>query len=246
MEGVYGWVRNIVYYLIFMTIITNLLPAGKYEKYLRLFAGCILILLVMQPMTGGLRLEEKIGAIFRAVSFENEAGELKGEMDEMEKKRLEHLISEYERTAADELIRMAGEEGIEAVEASVVIEGDASSRDFGKVIKIALKVKNEGSAPAGGRPEKKEEDTPQRIVLEDVEKVSDQLDERGGGRADEESAVNASEADGGKSRGIEAAGRVMEQEGQQLQENEALKDFRRTIAGYYRMEEQNVEIRLEN
>ncbi|MFR6330602.1 MAG: stage III sporulation protein AF [Eisenbergiella sp.] len=29
-----------------MTIITNLLPAGKYEKYLRLFAGCILILLV--------------------------------------------------------------------------------------------------------------------------------------------------------------------------------------------------------
>lgn len=245
MESVYGWVRNIVYYLIFMTIITNLLPAGKYEKYLRLFAGCILILLVMQPMTGGLRLEEKIGAIFRAVSFENEAGELKGEMDEMEKKRLEHLISEYEKTAADELIRMAGEEGIEAVEASVVIEGDASSQDFGKVIKIALKVKNECSAPAGGRPEK-EGDAPQRIDLEDVEKVSVQLDERGGGRADEESAVNASEADGSKSRGIEAAGRVMEQEGLQLQENEALKDFRRTIAGYYRMEEQNVEIRLEN
>lgn len=53
MEGIYRWVSNIVYYLIFVTIITNLLPAGKYEKYLRLFAGCILILLVLQPLTGG-------------------------------------------------------------------------------------------------------------------------------------------------------------------------------------------------
>lgn len=60
MEGIYRWVSNIVYYLIFVTIITNLLPAGKYEKYLRLFAGCILILLVLQPLTGGLRLDEKI------------------------------------------------------------------------------------------------------------------------------------------------------------------------------------------
>lgn len=59
MEGIYRWVSNIVYYLIFVTIITNLLPAGKYEKYLRLFAGCILILLVLQPLTGGLRLDEK-------------------------------------------------------------------------------------------------------------------------------------------------------------------------------------------
>ena len=72
MEGIYRWVSNIVYYLIFVTIITNLLPAGKYEKYLRLFAGCILILLVLQPLTGGLRLDEKINAIFRSVSFENE------------------------------------------------------------------------------------------------------------------------------------------------------------------------------
>ena len=83
MEGIYRWVSNIVYYLIFVTIITNLLPAGKYEKYLRLFAGCILILLVLQPLTGGLRLDEKINAIFRSVSFENEAGELKGRLEGM-------------------------------------------------------------------------------------------------------------------------------------------------------------------
>ena len=46
MEGLYEWIRNITYYLIFMTVVTNLLPDKKYEKYFRLFAGMVLILLV--------------------------------------------------------------------------------------------------------------------------------------------------------------------------------------------------------
>ena len=37
-----------------MTVVTNLLPDKKYEKYFRLFAGMVLILLVLKPFTGGL------------------------------------------------------------------------------------------------------------------------------------------------------------------------------------------------
>lgn len=238
MDGIYDWVRNIVYYLIFMTIITNLLPAGKYEKYLRLFAGCILILLVLKPLTGSLRLEEKINAIFRSVSFENEAGELKGELDGMEQKRLDHLIGRYEASAEEELIRMAGEEGIEAAAASVVIEGDSTKPDFGKVKKIALKIKMTEKT-ADGRENAEEERTEpkdakeDRITLEKVEKVSVKLDGAGQGEEQEK-------------RDVEAAGKVIAGDGRMAQENEAIRQFRRTIAGYYQMEEENVEIGLED
>lgn len=238
MDAIYEWVRNIVYYLIFMTIITNLLPAGKYEKYLRLFAGCILILLVIKPLTGSLRLEEKINAVFRSVSFENEAGELKGELDGMEQKRLEHLIGRYEASAEEELIRMAGEEGIEAVAASVAIEGDSTKPDFGKVKKIALKLKKteETKAPEenqeGGRTETKTAKD-EKITLDKVEKVSVRLDGSGQGEEQEKSDV-------------EAAGKVVDGDRQTAQENEAVRQFRRTIAGYYQMEEENVEIGLED
>ena len=245
MDGIYAWVRNIVYYLIFMTIITNLLPAGKYEKYLRLFAGCILILLVMKPLTGSLRLEEKINAIFRSVSFENEAGELKGELDEMEQKRLDHLIGRYEASAEEELIRMAGEDGIEAVAASVVIEGDSRNPDFGKVKKIALRLKKtEETADAqenadGGRTKTAKED---RITLGKVEKVSVRLDGSGQGR-NEESLRDSRSGDQAQGKSdVEAAGKVIAT----AQENEMIRQFRRTIAGYYQMEEENVEIGLED
>lgn len=238
MDAIYEWVRNIVYYLIFMTIITNLLPAGKYEKYLRLFAGCILILLVIKPLTGSLRLEEKINAVFRSVSFENEAGELKGELDGMEQKRLEHLIGRYEASAEEELIRMAGEEGIEAVAASVAIEGDSTKPDFGKVKKIALKLKKTEETKAseenqeGERTETKTAKD-EKITLDKVEKVSVRLDGSGQGEEQEKSDV-------------EAAGKVVDGDRQTAQENEAVRQFRRTIAGYYQMEEENVEIGLED
>ena len=57
MEAITHWAGNIVSYLVFLTVLTGLLPAHKYEKYIRLFAGCILLLIVLKPLTDGLRLD---------------------------------------------------------------------------------------------------------------------------------------------------------------------------------------------
>ena len=83
MEVITHWAGNIVSYLVFLTVLTGLLPAHKYEKYIRLFAGCISLLIVLFA-DGRLRLEERLNYLFTSLSFENEAGELKSEMDEIE------------------------------------------------------------------------------------------------------------------------------------------------------------------
>ena len=44
MEGIYDWIRNLISFLLLMTLITNLLPDKKYEKYLRLFTGAVFLL----------------------------------------------------------------------------------------------------------------------------------------------------------------------------------------------------------
>ena len=65
MEGIYRWVQNITYYMIFITAAANLLADSKYEKYLRFFGGIVLVLLVVQPLTGSLRLEERLTYLFQ-------------------------------------------------------------------------------------------------------------------------------------------------------------------------------------
>ena len=111
MEAITHWAGNIVSYLVFLTVLTGLLPAHKYEKYIRLFAGCILLLIVLKPLTDGLRLEERLNYLFTSLSFENEAGELKSEMDEIEVRRRNMVLSQYEAEASKEAVRVAAEAG---------------------------------------------------------------------------------------------------------------------------------------
>ena len=52
MNGIYEWIRSVVSFMILMTVIMNLLPDKKYEKYLRLFTGLVFLTLVLAPFSG--------------------------------------------------------------------------------------------------------------------------------------------------------------------------------------------------
>lgn len=157
MEELYGWVKNITCYLIFITVAVNLLPNKKYEKYIRLFAGMVLILLVVKPLTGSLRLEDKISRYFESISFQNEADELKNDLIGMENIRLVKVIEQYQEAVAGDLEQMAQMEGFYPVSTSVTIEGDQEKENFGQVTRISMTVSAETD--------------PQETLVEPVKKV---------------------------------------------------------------------------
>lgn len=71
MGAVSEWAGSILSFLILITVIRGILPSKKYEPYLRLFSGLMLILLVLQPVTGGLGLGEADDpGLFEAFAFQ--------------------------------------------------------------------------------------------------------------------------------------------------------------------------------
>ena len=121
MEAVYGWVKNIIYYMIFLSVVNNLLADSKYGKYIRFFSGMVLILLVVSPFTGGLHLDEQISSMFKSISFQNDTDDLKQDLWGMEERRLDQVIREYEQAVAADVEAMARAEGLECTGASVQI-----------------------------------------------------------------------------------------------------------------------------
>lgn len=242
MQEIYGWVINIVYYMIFVTMLVNLLPGGKYEKYLKLFSGCILILLVIQPVTGGLRLEEKMAAAFKTLSFENDAMELKEDLENMEGRRLEDLISRYEEAAEADISRMASLAGYQEQSVSVKIEDAQDSPDFGRMKHISLVLTEE---PA--KDDAQEAGAEGTAVTENVQNRSGQNGEIGAaGQAEQIERVETvepvkievgREGSAPSSFAVSAQGKA---------EPEQVKSLKKEIAGYYQVEEQYVEIKLEN
>lgn len=167
MSGLYSWVGNIVFYLIFITVVTSLLPNKKYERYLKLFAGMVLILLVLKPLTGSLRLEDKIAYYFESITFQNESDDLKKEILGMEQQRLGQMIAQYQEAVAGDVEAMAVDMGFYPRSTRVTIEGNQESPKFGTVTHISMKVSRESEEETGGEGQTAD----QKTVIEPVKAV---------------------------------------------------------------------------
>ena len=132
MGAVSEWAGSILSFLILITVIRGILPSKKYEPYLRLFSGLMLILLVLQPVTGGLGLEKQIDRAFEAFAFQMDHEELNTRVLGIEKERQEQILKIYENDVAGHVTAMAGEQGLQAESAQVEINGDPGAPIMGR------------------------------------------------------------------------------------------------------------------
>lgn len=218
MEQLFDWIRSIIYYLIFITVVVNLLPNKKYEKYIRFFAGVVLILLVLKPITGGLRLDDTLAYYFESISLKNEAGELTGEIAKMEGQRLNKMMSKYEEAVSGDLKTMAASAGFGCSMSKAEISQDQDSKKFGHVVRVSLILTPEVQKGQEGE----EEAVPAVKVIEPIKKVA-------------------------KVEGVKITGSPPEKEEKGRQEeNSQVSGLRRKIAEYYDLEEQDIEIQVED
>lgn len=71
------WLRSLVGYMLIVSVALQMLPKAKYEQYLRLFTGIILLILMLQPFL-------KIGGSDRFL--ENKIAEYVRELEDLEER----------------------------------------------------------------------------------------------------------------------------------------------------------------
>ena len=71
-EGLYQWVENIAFYMVFMTAALHLIPGDGYRKYLKFFTGLLLILLVLSPVLKIAGMEKNFREVFEKYTYEEE------------------------------------------------------------------------------------------------------------------------------------------------------------------------------
>lgn len=140
MSGIYEWVRSLVFYLILMTMILNLMPNRKYEKYLRLFTGSIFILLVFGPFADLSGVEERMAGAFERLTFQNDVRLLQKEIADTDGRRLARLMDGYKEAVETDLRVMAEGISVECQSVEAVLETDAESGELGRVLEVNMQV----------------------------------------------------------------------------------------------------------
>ena len=130
MTAIENWVKDIVFYMIFVTMVMNLLPDPKYEKYLRLFAGAVMILLAFGPLA-------RITGMFEKIIFEDDVRTLKEELGAVDERRIAGFYERYRAAVESDIRTMAESDGLECVSVS------ARVADAGNLSHVKLVVRGE-------------------------------------------------------------------------------------------------------
>ena len=239
MGAVSEWAGSILSFLILITVIRGILPSKKYEPYLRLFSGLMLILLVLQPVTGGLGLEKQIDRAFEAFAFQMDHEELNTRVLGIEKERQEQILKIYENDVAGHVTAMAGEQGLQAESAQVEINGDPESTDYGKVVSVKVKLQSGG---ATGKQEGlwKNDDVKEVQPVQNIEVQSVQI-----GQEPETGVKNHSEEISGKALESTLQDQRAEEDISRSasgENNSRILEFQRKVERYYGLESGAVEI----
>lgn len=119
MDIIYNWVKNIVCFCIFLTMIHHLLPKDNYQKYVRFFSGMLLVILVVSPILSLFGKESVLLDRINRTSFFQEMDNLKLDTEYLEREQKEIYIRQYENAIGMDISRMAEEKQLNANQVEV-------------------------------------------------------------------------------------------------------------------------------
>lgn len=130
-----NYVRNIAVFLIFASFVTIILPGKKYEQYVNLVLGIILIFVVTAPLAGVIgALAGGSGDIFRDVGLTHDRAVLARQIESGGEAQLEMILSGYKEALTaqvDRIVQSHGEFELIYVEFDVDV-----GENFGEILAV--------------------------------------------------------------------------------------------------------------
>lgn len=90
------WIRQIIYLLVFLTLMLQILPNGNFRKYVKFFAGLIFVLTLLNPLISVMGKGEWMDTLLSEAVGEEKQAEKDLDFEKMEQQQTDF----YERNAS--------------------------------------------------------------------------------------------------------------------------------------------------
>lgn len=173
LEVINAAVKSIVIYLILVTVVMNLLGNSTYKKYVGIFTGMVLIILVITPVMTFLKADNKMNHYLDFHYRNEENKSLIHEMDVAKEQQVTEVIEEYKKTVEEEITSIIMQYDFHPVSIQTKIEEDIESNEFGQIrfLEIVLS-REETNQEEELLKDKIEIDPVERVDLDNKEKHS--------------------------------------------------------------------------
>lgn len=145
--GIYQWIKNIAFYMILVTAVMNVIPNNNYKKYINLFTGIIMIILVVSPISSLLGMSTRLDTNYIKNIYNQELSNIKVDAYQISETSSSKLLEEYKEEISNQVEEIVNKEGYYVVEANVVMNEDRDSEDYGSLegIQVVLSEEEKGN-----------------------------------------------------------------------------------------------------
>lgn len=120
MEAVSSWIQTIAVCLILVSIVINMIPSEQYKKYIRLFLGLVLVIMIARPL---IQLSNDESLLNEYLNYYQKATESEiPNMEGIEKQREQAIWDVYEKQIKEELELSANKNGWHIVDIHFELE----------------------------------------------------------------------------------------------------------------------------
>ncbi len=159
MEHVLEWIKTLIFFSLFVTLIMQLLPGDQYKKYVRFFAGMILIVLAVSPLFRLMNRSDIQHGLLEVLAYEQESSQLQMDFPYMEQQQQEYYQEQLKLSARALMEKQANAQGFWLEDAEILMDPDT-----GAVSEATLYVREYTKEPSFGQ-EKKQNNAVEEIYI---------------------------------------------------------------------------------
>ncbi|MFA9375486.1 MAG: stage III sporulation protein AF [Lachnotalea sp.] len=141
--GIYEWIKNIAFYMILITAVMNVIPNNNYKKYINLFTGMVMIILVLAPISSWLGVNTRFDTNFIKNMYSEELSSMKLDTYDITEDSTSKIFEEYENNIGLQIEKIINEEGYYMVKVEVEMNDDRESEQYGSLESIDVVISNE-------------------------------------------------------------------------------------------------------
>lgn len=139
-----SWVLNIVTLVVFILLLEIMVPSGKIRKFINLVTGLILTIALLNPVLDFIGRDLDIKEFHIASSRFLDRKEIERKSSLLKEEQMKQTIELYRKKLIRQIEESVGKvDGVESIEADVIINEDYNSDSFGEIKRIYLYVRKD-------------------------------------------------------------------------------------------------------
>ena len=133
MEYFYDWVKSIIVFMVFITVLSNLFAKSDFKKYLNVVTGLLMVLITISPILKLFRMDQTFGNRFDANVLYQDTKEIETELRQASSNQQNLIIEQYKERIKDQVSNLLLEHKLYLLSIRLDIETDMEKENFGRL-----------------------------------------------------------------------------------------------------------------